>query len=287
MDPRFLNVPVDVQIEWPRAQAAVAFGSWEIIAFPPSQDHDPSLHIELTGTRLSTVEAGSVLNQFLSIATWLEDKSAVLLPGWAANSVPCRPPRQTRAWPSSHFHTWGNAWRPVKDKSARRALAFYREAVNMQHFHSEPYAVLGFYKIFEFAFPDGVTCREKLEQEVADLLNRNQINMHELRAIGFDQNTPPEELALLLHKAGRQAVANANKAPTINPDNSDQQLQMFVAGSILRKAARLCVKSKFCTARIDGIKTTCVNSCVRQPRIGARSRVAARRHRHHGQSARS
>jgi hypothetical protein len=48
LNPSFLNVPVDVHIEWPRAQATIAFGEWEIIAFPPSQDHDPSLHIELT-----------------------------------------------------------------------------------------------------------------------------------------------------------------------------------------------------------------------------------------------
>jgi hypothetical protein len=246
MNPRFLNVPVDVQIEWPRAQAAVTFGDWEIIAFPPSQDHDPSLHIELTRTGLSTVGAGSVLNQFLSVAAWLEDKSALLLPGWAGDSVPCRPPRQTRAWPSSRFYTWGNAWRPVKNENARRALAIYREAVNMQRFHSQPYAVLGFHKIFESAFPDGVTRSKKLEQEVADLFNRNRINMHELRAIGFDRNPPPEQLVSFLYKAGRQAVAHASKHPPINPDTSEEQLQMSVAGSILRKAARSSIKSQFC-----------------------------------------
>jgi hypothetical protein len=87
-NPRFLNVPVDVQIQWPRKQATIAFGAWEIIAFPPSEDHDPSLHIELTRMRLSTVEAGSVLNQLLSVAAWLDDTSAVLLHGWAGNPVP-------------------------------------------------------------------------------------------------------------------------------------------------------------------------------------------------------
>jgi hypothetical protein len=201
MNPRFLNVPVDVQIEWPRMRATEAFGAWEIIAFPPSQNHDPSLHIELTRPRLSTVEAGSVLNQLLSIAAWLDDNSAVLLPGWAGNPVPCRPSRQTTGWPSSIVDTWCNSWQPVKDEKARRALAIYREAVNMRHFHSQPYAVLGFYKIFESAFPDGATRGKKLEQEVADLLNHNKVNIHELRAIGFDRNTPPEQLASFLYTA--------------------------------------------------------------------------------------
>jgi hypothetical protein len=245
MNPRFLNVPVDVQIEWPRAQATIAFGAWEIIAFPPSQDHDASLHIDLTRTRLSIIEAGSVLNQFLSIAAWLDDNSAVSLPGWEGNPVPCRPPRQTRGWPSSIVDTWCNNWQPVKDEKARRALAIYHEAVNMQHFHSQPYAVLGFYKIFESAFPNGITRGEKFEQEVADLLNRNRINICELRAIGFEGNVTPKDLATFLQKEGRQAVAHANKAPMINPDDTGQQRQMSVAASILRAAARSCIKSQF------------------------------------------
>jgi hypothetical protein len=242
---RFLNAPVDVHIEWPRAQATIVFGEWEIVAFPPSQDHDPSLHIELTRTRLSAAEGGSVLNQLLSVAAWLDDTSAVLLPGWAGNPVPCRPRRRTTGWPSSILDTWCNAWQPVKDEKAQRALAIYREAVNMQHFHSQPYAVLGFYKIFESAFPNGTTRGEKLEQEVADLLNRNRINICELRAIGFEGNVTPKDLATFLQTEGRQAVAHANKAPMINPDDTGQQRQMSVAASILRAAARSCIKSQF------------------------------------------
>ena len=83
------------------------------------------------------------------------------------------------------------------------------------------------------------------QQEVADLLNRNRINMHELREIGFDRNTPPEQLASFLQKEGRHAVAHANKDPTINPDDTGQQRQMSVAASILRAAARSCIKSQF------------------------------------------
>jgi hypothetical protein len=244
---RFLNVPVDVQVEWPREQATIAFGEWEIIAFPPSQDHDPSLHIELTRLGLSPPKAGSVLNQLLSIAAWIDDTSAILLPGLAGNSVPLRPPPPRRAmgWPSSIIDTWCNAWHPVKDEKARRALAIYREAINMQLFHSQPYAVLGFYKIFEAAFPDRTTRKGKLEQEVAHLLARNRISISQLREIEFDVNAPPERLASFLTKAGRHAVAHAIKDPTINPDDTEQQRQMSVAASILRAAARSCIKSQF------------------------------------------
>lgn len=94
MAPRFINVPVDTQIEWPRKEAVITFGQWEIISFPPSRDHDASLHIDLIRAGLSDVEAISVFNQLLSIASWLDDTFAVLLPGWSGNPVPGRPPRQ-------------------------------------------------------------------------------------------------------------------------------------------------------------------------------------------------
>jgi hypothetical protein len=65
------------------------------------------------------------------------------------------------------------------------------------------------------------------------------------RAIGFEGNVTPKDLATFLQTEGRQAVAHANKAPMINPDDTGQQRQMSVAASILRAAARSCIKSQF------------------------------------------
>jgi Methylamine utilization protein MauJ len=243
--PCFLNVPVDAQIEWPRKEAVATFGACEIIVFPPSPDHDASLHIDLRYTHLSDLEAGSVLSQFLSIAAWIDDAFAVLLPGWSGNPIPCRPKRQTRSWPSSILDSWCNAWHPIADERSRRAVAIYREAMNMQHFHSLPYAVLGFYKILESAYPDGRERAERLEEWVADFLARDGLKTWELREIGFDLNTSPKQIADFLYREGRQAVAHANKDPTVDPDDIGQQRQMSVAASILRAAARSWIKSRF------------------------------------------
>jgi hypothetical protein len=246
MTPCFLNLPVDVGIGWPRKEAIVTFGATKIFVFPPSQHHDASLHIDLAYARLTDVAARSLLNQFLSIAAWLDDTFAILLDGGSGNPVPCRPERQTISWPCSILDTWCNAWSPIKDENARRALAIYREAINMQHFHSLPYAVLGFYKILESAYPtDGRARGRKLEQHVADLLAGNMINKHELQEIGFDLNSPPGQIASFLYSEGRQAVAHANKVPTINPDDAGQQRRMSVAASILQAASRSCITSQF------------------------------------------
>jgi len=245
MVPNFINVPVDTQIEWPRKEAVITFGRWELISFPPSRDHDASLHLDLLRAGLSDVEAISVYNQLLSIASWLDDTFAVLLPGWSGNPVPGRPPRQTRRWPSSIIDSWCNSWQPLKDEGARRALAIYREAVNMDDFHSAPYAVLGFYKIVESAYPQGPERARNLEKEVAQLLAKKNIDERQLREIGFTPKDSPEQLAKFLKKAGRDAVAHANKEIGVNPDDARQQRRMSVAASILRAVARSCIQNKF------------------------------------------
>jgi len=241
----FINVPVDTQIEWPRKEAVITFGRWEIIACPPAQNHDASLHLDLSRARLSSSEAISVLNQLLSIASWLDDTFAVLLPGWSGNPVPVRPPRQTQRWPSSILDTWCNNWHPLEDERARRALAVYREAVNMEQFHSVPYPVLGFYKILESAYPKGAERAQNLEREVAQILAHENIDERQLREIGFPSKGSPKQISNFLKQAGRDAVAHANKDPAVNPDDATQQRRMSVVALILRAAARSCIKSRF------------------------------------------
>jgi hypothetical protein len=243
MTPKYLNLPVDVQIQWPRKETTTKFGSWEIVAFPPTQQHNASLHIDLRRTGHSDVRGASVLCQFLSIAAWIDDTFAVLLPGGAGTVVPCRVSRQTESWPSSILDSWCNNWQPLGDAKARKALAIYREAVNMKHFHSLPYAVLGFYKICEAAYGSEVIA--ELAKHVSDQLACNWISIHELKQIGFDQHKSPEEIAKFLSKNGRHAVAHANHEPTINPDDFEQQRDMSVAASILQMSARACIKAKF------------------------------------------
>jgi hypothetical protein len=245
MPPNFINVSVDTEIEWPRKEAVITFGRWELISFPPSRDHDASLHLDLFRAGLSDVEAISVFNQLLSIASWLDDTFAVLLPGWSGNPVPDRPPRQTRRWPSSILDSWCNSWQPLKDERARRALAIYREAVNMDDFHSVPYAVLGFYRILESAYREGAERTQNLEKEVAQMLAKNNINERQLREIGFTPKDSPEQIARFLKEAGRDAVVHANKEPLVNPDDASQQRRMSVAASILRSAARSCIERRF------------------------------------------
>jgi hypothetical protein len=238
----FLNHGVDGSIEWPRTNTTFMFGDYEIIAFPPSRENDASLHIDLYAHKLSPIEGMSVFSQILSIATWLDDAHAVLLDGWAGNPVPTRPGRHSTSFPSSILDVWCNSWEPVQNVNARGALAIYREAVNMLHFNSLPYAVLGFYKITETTF-DGKRRQAFLEREISAILSEEKMEVDALRAIGFSEPLP-EGVADFLYRDGRQAVAHAEKDPRIDPDDIAHVRNMSVAALFLRKIARQYIKTE-------------------------------------------
>jgi hypothetical protein len=164
MQRRFLNHPVSTGVGSPNAEAKFNFGGWGIIAFPPSPELEASLHIDLAAHQLSLADGMSVLNQLLSIAAWLDDNYVVLLPGLSGSSEPNRQPRQTREFPTSMVAGWSNSWEPMMDGRARLTLAIYREAVNMQSYHFLPFAVVGFYRVLEVAWPDGKERSSRIEE---------------------------------------------------------------------------------------------------------------------------
>jgi hypothetical protein len=133
----------------------------------------------------------------------------------------------------------------VKDERARRALAIYREALNLQHFHSQPFSVLGFYKIIESVYPNGLARKKALAYEISALLKSKKISTIQLQELKLTLDSSPDEIASFLYNSGRQAVAHANKNPTINPDDMADQRQMSVAATLLRAIARSCMKRDF------------------------------------------
>jgi hypothetical protein len=113
----------------------------------------------------------------------------------------------------------------------------------MEHFHSLPYAVLGYYKVIETTL-DGLERGRFLNREAARLLDNEYLDSYSLRLIGFDAKPDPEHLANFLRVEGRLAVAHANKEPTVDPDDFMQQRKMSVAATILRDVARRYMRSE-------------------------------------------
>jgi hypothetical protein len=237
---RFLNCAVSTGIEWPKADTTFGFGTWEIIAFVPTQQHDASLHIDVAAHHLISASGLSVLNQLLSIAAWLDDIYAVQLYGSMGTTEPNRQTRQTREFPISIMQGWCNSWKPVEDERKRLALAIYREAVNMAQFHSLRFAVVGFYRVLEVIWPDGRLRGAQMEEHLNEILAGDPIWLWLLRNGAYDGEATSKAVAAYLSKECRNAAAHASgkkKGVIINPDDGIDQYRMRSAGSILRKLA--------------------------------------------------
>ena len=237
--PRFFSCAVGTGIQWPKVDTTYKFGTWEIIAFAPTEQHDASLHINLAAHQLTLAAGLSVLNQLLSIATWLDDIYAVLRHGLDGATAPNPQARQTREFPTSILEVWANNWQPVADERSRLALAIYREAVNMQHYYSLSFAALGFYRVLELACPNGKQRRDWMTNHLKDVLTGDGIWWWNLQMGGYAGQKTPEALADFLYKKEcRAAAAHATgKGAIINPDDGLHYYKMGAAAVMLRKLA--------------------------------------------------
>ena len=230
------------EIAWPREQAIVEFGEWELLAFPSTKEHEPSLQIELLHNRTDEVGARSICNQLLSICSWCDDAPAALMDGGCGSPNASPLPRDRR---SDHLTSMLDNWpynrAALADTDQQLAVALYREAVWQKYSASIPYATLGFFKILEIRQGgDG---------------RKNWMNLHLLQGIeqgDFDDfyvnyflkaaEEQSLEPAKYLYENCRKAVAHATTAPIINPDDAQQVRDLSACTPILRALARRYIR---------------------------------------------
>jgi hypothetical protein len=242
--PDFANFPVTGQIDWPNAEVVFMFGEHEIHAFPTSREHAASLHINLATSGPTNFEGRTVLNQLLSIGAWLDDTFVILHDGWSGSPIPVRPNRVGGKGEimSSIIDGWCNSWSPIEDATVRRALAIYRDALNLKYLHAAIFSTVGFYKIFEIMFKGGQK-KDYLHRLSAEYISSAEfveahLSRSHLKAMEFDHLPDAEELADFLYKTGRNAVAHANFLSSINPDNAAESRKISCAANILRVMSR-------------------------------------------------
>ena len=230
------------EIAWPREQAIVDFGNWELLAFPSTKDHEPSLQIELLRNRTDEVGARSICNQLLSICSWCDDAPAALMDGGCGSPRATPLPRDRRSdHLTSIFDNWPYNRAPLPDINQPLAIALYREAVWQNCYASIPYAALGFFKILEIR--QGGPGRESwmnlhllqgIEQGEFDDFYVNYFLM-----AAEEQNLEPTKY---LYDNCRNAVAHATQALRINPDDAQQVRDLSACTPILRALARRYIR---------------------------------------------
>ncbi len=230
------------EIAWPREQAIVEFGKWELLAFPSTKDHEPSLQIELLHNRTDEVGARSICNQLLSICSWCDDAPAALMDGGCGSPKASPLSRDRRSdYLTSILDNWPYSRAPLTDTDQQLAVALYREAVWQKWYGSIPYAALGFFKILEIR--QGGAGRENwINRHLRQSIEQGKFDDFYVKCFlkaAKEQNLEP---AKYLYDNCRKAVAHATKAPIINPDDAQQVRDLSACTPILRALARRYIR---------------------------------------------
>lgn len=235
---RFLNIGVDNQVDWPLAETLVHFDKYKLVLMPKTKDHMQSVHIDLQGNRLSSEEALTVINRFLSLLTWCDDQYAVAQDGWSGNPVPVAVPKRNLAFTTT-YHWIFNRSIPASE-DAQRALALYREGRNAEQNFMIGYAVLSYFKVLEIRYPEGKFIKPWIAQNFPLI----RTGKNDPRVDALLNACGAEAVEDYLWKACRVAVAHVREKHPSDPDSAVELQRLHNAAGITRRLARHFIKTE-------------------------------------------
>jgi hypothetical protein len=236
---QFLNLVVDNQVTWPKSETAVSFCGYKLVLLPKTRDTTTSIHIDLQGQGISSEDARTLINRFLSLLTWCNDQFAILQDGFSGSSMPASMERRDLAF--STAHQWVFDRKIPVQLEAQRAIAIYRDGRNAEQNFLVSYATLCYYKIIELKHKGRGDAKNWFRDNY-ELLKRdgNLAN----RVADFDKIRGQQNPQDYLYDACRTAVAHANKPYSIDPDKAQEIRRLHIAASILRALARLFIRQE-------------------------------------------
>jgi len=213
---RFLNLAVDNQVTWPPEETVVHFEGYRLILMPPTREHTTSIHVDLVGQQITSENAVSLINRFLSLMTWCDDNFAILQEGWSGNPIPVPVPKQNLGFATAY--TWTFDRKIPASPEARKALALYREGRNAEQNYFISYALLSYYKIIELKFGDfeGPKVRAWIATNYQTV---KADQMLALEIADFEKERGSEEPQTYLSSACRVAVAHSSIKNPSDPTN--------------------------------------------------------------------
>jgi hypothetical protein len=236
---RFLNMGVDNQVTWPPEETVVTFERHRMVLLPKTKETTTSIHIDLHREQLSSEEASTLMNRFLSLMSWCDDQYAILQDGWSGNPVPAPVMKRDLAFTTAY--SWIFDRKLPVSAEARKALALYREGCNAAANYLIGFAVLTFYKIIEL--------RHKGKSEARTWFKNNYERLRDDKTLEktlaeFEEACGTEKVHDHLYRACRTTVAHANKPFSTDPDDYLELRRLYVAASVLRPLARIFIRDE-------------------------------------------
>ncbi|OQW66536.1 MAG: hypothetical protein BVN28_00180 [Nitrospira sp. ST-bin4] len=229
----FLNIGVDNQVTWPDKEMLIEFDRYKLVLMPKTKDHVQSIHIDLHANRLSTEDAMTVINRFLSLLTWCDDQFAIAQGGWSGNPVPVAVPKRDLAFTTASYWVF-NRDIPVSEE-VRRALALYREARNAEQNFMISYAVLNYYKIIEIRHQGWPASTKWVADNLPPILNDSYDQDGITTFLSACGTENPE---MYVYAACRVAVAHVSPNRPSDPDEFAELRRLHNAAHLMRRLAR-------------------------------------------------
>lgn len=235
----FLNLGVDNQVTWPREETVVEFEGRKFILLPKTRDNTTSIHIDLYRQRISSEDAMTLINRFLSLMTWCDDQYAICQDGWSGNPVPVPVRKRDLAFTTATH--WIFDRKIPTSNEARKAIAIYREGRNAEQNYLVSYAVLCYYKIVELRHKGKSEARGWFGNSYEAL--KKDITLSDEIA-RFEKERGTEKAHDYLYRACRTAIAHANKPFSSDPDDLHELRRLHVAANVLRALARRFIRDE-------------------------------------------
>lgn len=242
---KFLNLGVDTTVTWPKDPTRIEFGGHHFVLFPKTKENSHSISIDLKGERIKTEDARTLLNRFLSILCWCDDRHAILREGWSGNPVPVPVPRRDMAF--SFMTTWMFYRSMPDDERLLNCLSYYREGLNAAEAGIASQEMLSFYKVFETDFKE-FGRREigpKTQEWITVVFDEACINVDAKMLQRFHADRQSIAVAEYIHKNCRVAAAHASKNYPSDADVSSETSRLSIAAEITKALTRYYIQTKF------------------------------------------
>ncbi|CDZ35571.1 Hypothetical protein NGAL_HAMBI1145_29110 [Neorhizobium galegae bv. officinalis] len=240
---RYLNLPVETAVAWPREPMKVIFADHELVLFPRTKENSHSISIDLVNHRLTDIEARTLLNRFLSILSWCEDQHAILGDGWSGNPVPRPIPKHEKGGTIAGQWVFDRSL-PTNEELLQR-LAYYREGLNAREAGLVSYEVLSFFKVFEQRVqgdgrapnPTKIWIRDNFD-EVARQLDAEALKR-------FNEARGSKPVHKYIFDNCRVATAHASEKFPSDADASLEIRRLYSAAAVIQALARHFIRTEF------------------------------------------
>ncbi len=233
----FLNLGVDTTVTWPKEPTRVEFGGHRFVLFPKTKENSHSISIDLQGERINANDARTLLNRFLSVLSWCDDRHAILREGWSGNPIPVPVPRRDMAF--STMTTWMFHRSKPEDEDLLNCLSYYREGLNAAEAEIASQEVLSFFKVFEMRRD-----ARKAKKWIKCVFEDACAKVHERTMEQFHSDREELEVEDYCYNC-RVSASHASKKYRSDSDMFAEARRLSVAAEIMRALARHYIRTRY------------------------------------------